>query len=268
MNSYLIPEYHEPGELYAASCTKECRDGGKINYACLYTRDIIQPYQYSKVFKYYVYLKEGTRNKIDGISTEIMEGCVGTLISTSPIKIPRGTFTPAHESKSRPVGVRINVEMDPLILDDDDYYDDINSMESIIENFRLEALNERDSRSIEAESVFGAIKYYRFDDDNNATIEFCKSTRGSYRVAKMIGEKVRTNTGTIMATARRIETDSKKCFIINYVWVDGCGFFDYRGSLDDCRIVFNYKFTDEEVMLTQSQYDSIVKKWKDKWPNC
>lgn len=260
MNSY-IPERFRTGVPYMAYCTKQYKDGRKIDYVCLYTQNIIQPYQYPRVFKYYVYLRKGTNNKVDYISTEIKDGCIGTLICTNPIKLSRTTCATAHGSTSRPAGIHIRIG-DPLYGNDEEY-----QLESDIDNLRLETLNERDTISIDIEPFFDKIKYYRFDDDYDATVKFCESTKGSYRIAEMISKEVGSNCGSIMATAHHIKNDKSKHFTIKYVWVDEYGVFDYRGAIDDHGIIFDYKFLSKDMTLTESQYNSIVEKWKNRWPN-
>lgn len=261
MNSYLNPNRCKDMP-YMVYCTKQYKDGRQIDYVCLYTKDIIQPYQYPKVFKYYVYLRKGTRNKIDYISTDIKDGCVGTIICPNPIKLSRTTFATAHGSASRPAGINIRIDMDPLYDDDDQY-----QLEFTIDELRLEALSDRDTIAIDIGSLFDYIEHYRFDDDYIATAEFCESTKGSYRIAQMIEEDIGSSCGSIMATAHRIKTNKSKCFAIKYVWVDEYGVFDYRGAIDDHGIIFDCKFLDEEIVLTESQYNTIVEKWKNKWPN-
>lgn len=259
-NSYLCPDLCEYGDIYLAIFTKEYQNS-EFAQNCLYTRDIIQPWQYSKVFKYYVYLRNGTSNKIDGIGTEITDDCVGTLLAISPIKISRGTFTPIHGIKADNMA-HLHIDYTPIAP-----CGNSNSYDSIIDQLRLETLNKQDEISINIESIFEAIVRYRFDGNYDAATEFCKTTKGSHRIAVLIGEEVKSKIGEIMCIARRIKTNDSKRFIINYVWVDESGVYDYRGALDDHGIIFNSKFLDKEMALTESQYNTIVEKWKNKWPN-
>lgn len=283
-NSYIRIDKFSDCYLYPVRMVRIERDAVFRKYYGLFTADIVENIPL-KVHLYYLYLDKSNKKKIDHISTEIKDGCVGTIMFPYPLRFTPGrtTITIRGDFKTR-THITIDEKPDKTCVEK-------GAVESIFKLIHDEMVVNRDNTSERIKKLFVKFsKRKKFKGNMDMVYRYIRTTRGSYEFAQMVAKDSKkiydyTSDGYIMAIANSNRISWRHPVCINYVWVDKCGIYNYAGYINKEDLlgpVFEYKFhnlkcettiskdqyyihDDEEISLML--YSKIEEKWKNRYPN-
>lgn len=244
---------YRSGRLYYASLQHPV--GNSVEYFnVFYSNDILVDDQIPEHgFAYYLYLKSDNIH-IDGYGVKLKDGCVGTIISWTPLRMgsTRFNYTKILNRKFRVIPDKF-VNSTIIEMEDDNHYK---------ERLRNTSLIDREIDKIKEEYFINS--NYNFSE--STTLEYFETPIGSYMFANLL--KIHYGRGEVMAILGGQYDD----FAYEFVWVDDADGTSYniyghiiqaytRCKINKCDLL------DSSKAISKKEYKRLTKYWANRFPN-